>query len=169
MSPRHPRWTLLCALWLIGCQTTEKTPPPVISPAAEERARCLLPLARPSDLVVRLQRTVIPRGMSPQREVRVMREDCALAGAEARLCSVLAPEVLDAVYREILSQDFAALGLESHGKASPHYGSRSITLTWADQTCEVADSSQRMLSEGDRETFARLFALLQESPAAPPP
>jgi hypothetical protein len=171
----------LATFWFIACGTTQEAAETPLrggasaqeravhdtSPQPERRIRCGLPPTRPSDLTVRFARTVYPRGRSPQQEERIITENCPPTGKSTQPCIAISQPTLDALYQTLIEANFAGLGLDSPGRASPHYGSRSLSLTWSDQTCEVVDSYQRTLSEADRKTFDQLLAALPPPPHSP--
>ena len=96
-----------------------------LAPTEIEVVFCDLPVARPPDLAIHLQRTVIPHGKMPERHGLTLRSKC---DPTETLCRVVAESTLNELYARFQEKKFGSLGHTSGGNASPHYGSRSLEL-----------------------------------------
>ena len=147
---------------LAGLLACTSSPPPLIEaepePESVHASACTLPAERPEALTVTAKRVTIPRGGLPQTSTLQLSETCP---ATATTCAALPPAALDDLYLRLLEADFGALGLRSNGQASPHYGSRFITLSWGSaHRCAVADASTNPLPQGERAVFDDLFTAI---------
>ena len=164
--PSAQTWS--CLLLLSACVGTSEVES-LPTPSPEDRGgACSLPAARPPDLAVRLHRAIVPHGELPRSEGVLLQERCT--EVPDPLCREVPAAVMDSLYRRFLDAGFAGLGQDSPGAASPHYGTRSLSLVWSDgqQVCTVADAAYRTLPEAEREIFGALFrATLEALPPAP--
>lgn len=138
-------------------------PPPPRDSGVDDVAACVLPVSRPADLTIGVTRSTISRGKAPRTARLLLAPACE--GHPDQPCVATSAETLDRLYARLQAEGFAELGLHSSGRASPHYGHRSITLAWGDgQTCVVADGFGRTLAQEDRAVFRRLFQQITDAP-----
>lgn len=117
-----------------------------------------LPEALPDGFQALWHQTIVPHGKPFSRQiVGVTAERCIVEQALHFFddrpqvdCRVLSAEALAERYAEI--RRLYGSGFETTArKASPHVGSRTLTLRWAGANCSVTDSSR--VSVADQERF----------------
>jgi hypothetical protein len=133
--------------------------------AAQTPQGCHLP-ARPVDLVLGVERLVVPIG-PPGITHEAVELTAGAACTRGTPCVRVAAAVL-----ERLSAQLRALGPMRHGPpgVSPHYGLRAINARWRGGSCHIVDDVSAPIDRRDVDAFwAAWSAIAGAAPATPAP
>ena len=118
-----------------------------------EVQRCAFPSEPPKGATLSVSRTVVPHGADVRVEEGVLAATAATCVGK-KYCAVVGAARFGALWRAARSLQ----GLRSSGaKASPHYGSRDVSVEWPGGRCSFSDGSLAPLAERDRKRFYAFY------------
>lgn len=121
---------------------------------------CGLPEALPADAVFGVRQLVLPHGKPSQTfggELHAGEGRC-----ESTPCDVVPRATLAKLWQTFRSRGFGSIRNEP-AQRTPHYGSRTIWVTWSTERCEKTDDSRQKIASAQHTTFYDLFRLVTEA------
>lgn len=144
----------------LACSGSDRAQPHVVTqalPTPDTRAITCgpLPATMPQHLSFHIGRTVVPQGQSTRTEEAEMVTDIAACTQHAH-CEVSRDAAMRALY-ELARRNGLDRTRTRPALHDPHFGSRSITVTWTTGRCEIGESYASEIDAIDQPGFNELF------------